>query len=204
MGCLGCLPSPQAAPPPLPCAYRVAEPIRIDGGWTNRSTRARRRSPTSCRGRTVQAGDRKSRRGFSSTTGTSTFRRVASNHIPSGASPADARDTISSARTTPLACCSTPSTTSATAIFYANAIGGFADSQVTDEGPPNVGLEHGMGRAPSTFDGGWAIEMAIPFKSLRYQPRGPALGHQPSPRRRWKNEWSCWRRCRGARRSSGC
>ena len=76
-------------------------------------------------------------------------------------------------------------------IFYANAIGGLADSQVTDEGPPNADWNTVWDVRTSTFDGGWTIEMAIPFKSLRYQP-GTDQVWGVNLRRvvRWKNEWS--------------
>ena len=76
-------------------------------------------------------------------------------------------------------------------IFYANAIGGFADSQVTDEGPPNVDWNTVWDVRTTDFDGGWSIEMAIPFKSLRYQP-GTEQQWGINLRRvvRWKNEWS--------------
>ncbi|HEX8030655.1 MAG TPA: DUF5916 domain-containing protein, partial [Vicinamibacterales bacterium] len=76
-------------------------------------------------------------------------------------------------------------------IFYANAIGGMADSQVTDEGPPNADWNTVWDVRTSNFDGGWTIEMAIPFKSLRYQP-GTDQVWGVNLRRvvRWKNEWS--------------
>jgi hypothetical protein len=76
-------------------------------------------------------------------------------------------------------------------IFYANAIGGFADSQVTDEGPPNTDWNTVWDVRTADFDGGWTIEMAIPFKSLRYQP-GTDQRWGINLRRvvRWKNEWS--------------
>jgi hypothetical protein len=76
-------------------------------------------------------------------------------------------------------------------IFYANAIGGFADSQVTDEGPPNTDWNTVWDVRTANFDGGWTIEMAIPFKSLRYQP-GTDQVWGVNLRRvvRWKNEWS--------------
>jgi hypothetical protein len=76
-------------------------------------------------------------------------------------------------------------------IFYANAIGGFADSQVTDEGPPNTDWNTVWDVRTSEFDGGWTIEMSIPFKSLRYQP-GTSQAWGINLRRvvRWKNEWS--------------
>ncbi|MEO7156696.1 MAG: DUF5916 domain-containing protein, partial [Vicinamibacterales bacterium] len=76
-------------------------------------------------------------------------------------------------------------------IFYANAIGGLADSQVTDEGPPNADWNTVWDVRTANFDGGWTIEMAIPFKSLRYQP-GTDQVWGINLRRvvRWKNEWS--------------
>ena len=76
-------------------------------------------------------------------------------------------------------------------LFYANPIGGFADSQITDEGPPNNDWNTVWTVKTGRFEGGWTIEMAIPFKSLRYRP-----GHDQTwginMRRvvRWKNEWS--------------
>jgi hypothetical protein len=76
-------------------------------------------------------------------------------------------------------------------IFYANAIGGLADSQVTDEGPPNADWNTVWDVRTADFEGGWTIEMAIPFKSLRYQP-GTDQVWGVNLRRvvRWKNEWS--------------
>jgi hypothetical protein len=76
-------------------------------------------------------------------------------------------------------------------IFYANAIGGLADSQVTDEGPPNADWNTVWDVRTADFDGGWTIEIVIPFKSLRYQP-GAEQTWGVNLRRvvRWKNEWS--------------
>jgi hypothetical protein len=76
-------------------------------------------------------------------------------------------------------------------IFYANAIGGLADSQVTDEGPPNADWNTVWDVRTSDFDGGWQIEMEIPFKSLRYQPGADQVwGINLRRVVRWKNEWS--------------
>ena len=76
-------------------------------------------------------------------------------------------------------------------LFYANSIGGFADSQITDEGPPNVDWNTVWSVRTKDFDGGWAIEMAIPFKSLRYAPgREQTWGVNLRRVVRWKNEWS--------------
>ena len=69
-------------------------------------------------------------------------------------------------------------------LFTANAIGGMGDSQITDEGPPNVDWNTVWKFETGEFDGGWTVEMAIPFKSLRYQAGTRAdMGHQPAPRR---------------------
>ena len=76
-------------------------------------------------------------------------------------------------------------------IFYANAIGGMADSYVTDEGPPNADWNTVWNVRTGNFDGGWVIEMAIPFKSLRYLPgREQTWGVNLRRVVRWKNEWS--------------
>lgn len=76
-------------------------------------------------------------------------------------------------------------------LFYANPIGGFADSQITDENPPNVDWNTIWDVKTGRFSGGWTIEMAIPFKSLRYGPgRDQTWGINLRRVVRWKNEWS--------------
>ena len=76
-------------------------------------------------------------------------------------------------------------------LFYANPIGGFADSQITDENPPNVDWNTIWSVKTGRFDGGWTIEMAIPFKSLRYgHGRDQTWGINLRRVVRWKNEWS--------------
>jgi hypothetical protein len=76
-------------------------------------------------------------------------------------------------------------------LFTANAIGGMGDSQITDEGPPNVDWNTVWKFETGEFDGGWTVEMAIPFKSLRYQPgREQTWGINLRRVVRWKNEWS--------------
>jgi hypothetical protein len=76
-------------------------------------------------------------------------------------------------------------------LFYANPIGGFADSQITDENPPNVDWNTIWEVKTGRFSGGWTIEMAIPFKSLRYGPgRDQTWGINLRRVVRWKNEWS--------------
>ncbi|HYR84283.1 MAG TPA: DUF5916 domain-containing protein [Terriglobia bacterium] len=76
-------------------------------------------------------------------------------------------------------------------LFYANPIGGFSDSQITDEGPPNNDWNTVWTVKTGRFEGGWTIEMAIPFKSLRYRPgRDQTWGINMRRVVRWKNEWS--------------
>jgi len=54
-------------------------------------------------------------------------------------------------------------------LFYSNPIGGISDSQITDEGPPNNDWNTIWAVKTGRFEGGWTVEMAIPFKSLRYR-----------------------------------
>ena len=55
-------------------------------------------------------------------------------------------------------------------MFYVNAIGGFADSQTTDERDTNRDWNTVWQSKVGDFEGGWVVEMAIPFRSLRYRP----------------------------------
>ena len=57
-------------------------------------------------------------------------------------------------------------------VFHANPLGGFGDFAVTNEGNPNPDWNPVWDVRTGRFDGGWLLEMAIPFKSLRYRP-GP-------------------------------
>ena len=54
--------------------------------------------------------------------------------------------------------------------FFVNPIGGFAEVQITNEATPNFDWNPVWDLATGRFDGGWTVEMAIPFKSLRYRP----------------------------------
>ncbi len=54
--------------------------------------------------------------------------------------------------------------------FMVNPIAGFFDYQITDESNPNSDWNPVWARRTSRFDGGWTVEMEIPFKSLRYSP----------------------------------
>lgn len=53
--------------------------------------------------------------------------------------------------------------------FLVNPIGGFADFAVTNEGIVNSDWNPVWDVRIGRFDGGWTVEMEIPFKSLRYR-----------------------------------
>ena len=59
--------------------------------------------------------------------------------------------------------------------FRVNPIGGFSDQQITDEGNPNPDWNPVWDVRTGRFDGGWTVEMAIPFKSLRFRPGADQL-----------------------------
>jgi len=75
--------------------------------------------------------------------------------------------------------------------FSVNPIGGRSDGQVTGErqwnGDWNPVWDVKVGR----FEGGWTVEAALPFKSLRYRPgRAQIWGFNAMRVNRWKNELS--------------
>ena len=75
--------------------------------------------------------------------------------------------------------------------FEVNPLGGFIDSQVTNERQANADWNIVWDLAIGTFDGGWTLEAAIPFKSLRYKPgRGQLWGFQARRNNKSKNEIS--------------
>jgi len=75
--------------------------------------------------------------------------------------------------------------------FMVNPIGGFFDYQITDEGNPNADWNPIWDVRTGRFDGGWTVEMEIPFKSLRYKPGiSQVWGLQFGRNVRWKNEYS--------------
>ena len=75
--------------------------------------------------------------------------------------------------------------------FYANPLGGFADQIVTDEGNPNTDWNPVWEVRTGRFEGGWTIEMAIPFKSIRYVAgKNQTWGLQLRRSIRRKNEWT--------------
>ena len=53
--------------------------------------------------------------------------------------------------------------------FYVNALGGFTDQQIMNEGNPNRDWNPVTDIRTGRFEGGWTVEMAIPFRTLRYR-----------------------------------
>ena len=76
-------------------------------------------------------------------------------------------------------------------LFEVNPIGGRIDGQVTNESQVNIDWNPIWDFATGFFDGGYVIEAAIPFKSLRYRPgRIQTWGFQVRRVNRSKNEVS--------------
>ena len=74
--------------------------------------------------------------------------------------------------------------------FSGNAIGGFSDLQITNEGNINRDWNPIWETRSALFDGGWSIEMAIPFKSLSYRPgREQVWGIRMRRTVMRRNEW---------------
>ena len=75
--------------------------------------------------------------------------------------------------------------------FMVNPIGGFFDFEISDEGSPNTDWNPVWDVRTGRFDGGWTVEMQIPFKSLRFQQGQAQLwGVQFERQVRRKNEMS--------------
>jgi hypothetical protein len=75
--------------------------------------------------------------------------------------------------------------------FYTNPLGARADYAVVDEGGSNTDWNPVWTSATGRFDGGWIVEMAIPFKSLRYRAgKNQVWGVQLRRSVRRKNEWA--------------
>ena len=75
--------------------------------------------------------------------------------------------------------------------FIVNPIAGIFDFQLTDEGNPNSDWNPIWDARTGRFQGGWTVEMQIPFKSLRYQSGTTQVwGFQAGRRIARKNEFS--------------
>jgi len=57
--------------------------------------------------------------------------------------------------------------------FQSNPLGGLSDSLITDERDSNRDWNTVWDARARRFDQGWIVEMAIPFRSLRYPASGP-------------------------------
>ena len=76
-------------------------------------------------------------------------------------------------------------------MFYANELGARTDYAVVDEVRANLDWNPVWDVAGGRFEGGWIVEMAIPFKSLRYlSGSGRLWGLQLRRSIRHKNEWA--------------
>ncbi len=75
--------------------------------------------------------------------------------------------------------------------FLMNSIGGAWDTQVTDERDANRNWNTVWIPRSRRDAEGWTVEMAIPFRSLRYRGSGPQVwGINIRRNVRWKNELS--------------
>ncbi|MCC7126679.1 MAG: carbohydrate binding family 9 domain-containing protein [Acidobacteria bacterium] len=75
--------------------------------------------------------------------------------------------------------------------FYTNPLAARADQIVTNEGNPNSDWNPVWFVRTGRFDGGWTVEMAIPFKSIRYVSGSDQVwGLQIRRAIRRKNEWT--------------
>jgi hypothetical protein len=75
--------------------------------------------------------------------------------------------------------------------FAINPIGGRWDGQITNERQPNADWNPIWDVAVGRFDQGWTVELAIPFKSLRYRPGSAQIwGFNARRVNRLKNEIS--------------
>ena len=76
-------------------------------------------------------------------------------------------------------------------MFEVTAVGGRIDAQTTNESQVNLDWNPIWDFSVGRFDGGWTMEAALPFKSLRYRAGGPQVwGFQARRVNRWKNESS--------------
>jgi hypothetical protein len=75
--------------------------------------------------------------------------------------------------------------------FQTSPLGALRDQAFTDEGNPNSNWNTIWQVKSGRFEGGWTVEMAIPFKSLRYRGSGPQVwGINFRRMVKWKNETS--------------
>ena len=73
--------------------------------------------------------------------------------------------------------------------FFVNALGGLGDSQVINE-QPNPNWSTIWDARTADFDGGWSVEIKIPFRSIRFKEGGDTWGINFRRLVRWNNESS--------------
>ncbi|MGE3176902.1 MAG: DUF5916 domain-containing protein, partial [Vicinamibacterales bacterium] len=76
-------------------------------------------------------------------------------------------------------------------LFEVTVAGGRVDAQVTNERQMNTDWNPVWAAKTAPFEGGWTMEAALPFKSMRY-PSGTTQvwGFQARRQNKWKNEYS--------------
>ena len=75
--------------------------------------------------------------------------------------------------------------------FQTNPLGGLRDALVADEGQPNYDWDSVWDVGSGRFENGWVTEIAIPFKTLRFEGTGEQVWAVNFRRRiLWKNETS--------------
>jgi hypothetical protein len=76
-------------------------------------------------------------------------------------------------------------------MFQTNPLSALREQSFTDEVNPNSNWNTVWQVKSGRFEGGWTVEMAIPFKSLRYRGSGPQVwGINFRRMVKWKNETS--------------
>ncbi len=71
--------------------------------------------------------------------------------------------------------------------FSVNSLGGLSDSQVINE-QPNPNWNAIWDARTAEFDGGWSVEIKIPFRSIRFKEGGDTWGVNFRRLVRWSNE----------------
>ena len=88
--------------------------------------------------------------------------------------------------------------------FTVNPIGGRMDGQVANESQYSGDWNPIWNVRTARFEGGWTVEAAVPFKSLRYRPgRAQIWGFNVRRLNRWKNELSYITRIPASRSGTG-
>ena len=74
--------------------------------------------------------------------------------------------------------------------FTSTPLGALFDAQITDERDINTNWNTLWSVATGRFEGGWSVEFAIPFKSVRFKEDGAVWGVNFRRRVVWRNETS--------------